>query len=56
MTDHIHPQDKLDAIQWALNELRFRAPQGGYTEQIDRNRIHTLELLRDQAQREARSA
>lgn len=55
MAGDIHPQDKLDALQWAINQLRSKAPQGGYSEQIDRNRVHTLEQLRDQAQRELRS-
>ncbi|MBB1060380.1 hypothetical protein [Marilutibacter spongiae] len=50
----IHPQDKLDALDWALQQLRFRAPQGGYQSQLDRNRLHTLEQLRDEAQRKAR--
>jgi hypothetical protein len=54
MAVEIHPQDKVDALQWAINQLRFKAPQGGYSEQIDRNRLHTLEQLRDEAQREAR--
>lgn len=56
MTDHIHPQDKVDALAWAIQQLRLRAPQGGYSEQIDRNRLHLLEQMRDQAQREARGA
>lgn len=56
MTDHIDPMDKVDALSWAIQQLRARAPQGGYGEQIDRNRLHVLELLRDDAQRKARGA
>lgn len=55
MTDHIHPADKHDALDFALKELRFRAPQGGYSEQIDRNRLHILEQMREQALRESRT-
>lgn len=54
MAGDIHPQDKLDALQWALNELRDRPIRVAY-EQLDRNRLHTLEQLRDEARREARS-
>jgi len=53
MTDHIDPMDKVDALAWALQQLKFKAPQGGF-DQLDRNRLHVLELLREDAQREAR--
>ncbi len=53
MSDGIHPQDKLDAIQWAIQQIRQYSPQYG-TDQLARNRVHTLEQLRDEAQREAR--
>lgn len=53
MTDHIDPIDKVDAISWAIQQLKFKAPQGGF-DQLDRNRLHVLELLREDAQREAR--
>ena len=42
MTDGIHPQDKLDAIQWAIQQIRQYSPQYG-TDQLARNRVHTLE-------------
>lgn len=53
MTDYIDPMDKVDAMVWAINRLKHTAPQGGF-DQLDRNRLHLLELLREDAQREAR--
>lgn len=54
MTEHIHPGDKADALRWAIKEIRFRAPQGGYGDQIDRNRLHILDQLAREAELEAR--
>lgn len=49
----MHADDKHDALEWAIKELRLNSMQGGF-DQLDRNRIHVLEQLRDEAQREAR--
>lgn len=49
----MHPDDQHDALTWAINQLKFRAPQGGH-DQLDRNRMHVLEQMRDAALREAR--
>lgn len=51
MTDFIDPQDKIDALSWAIQQLKA-APEP--ESQLDRNRMHILQLMRDQAQREAR--
>ncbi|MCD9096148.1 hypothetical protein [Luteimonas fraxinea] len=54
MSGHIDPQDKIDALAWALSIINKHAPAAGF-EQLDRNRLHTLALMRDDAQRDARS-
>ena len=51
--DHIDPQDKIDALSWAIGIINQHAPTGGF-EQLDRNRLHALQTLREQAQRAAR--
>lgn len=54
MSGHIDPQDKIDALVWAIGIINKNAPASGF-EQLDRNRLHTLALMRDDAQRDARS-
>lgn len=53
MADHIDPQDKIDALAWAIAIANKHAPAGGF-DQLDRNRLHALQTMRDQAQRDAR--
>jgi hypothetical protein len=53
MTDHIHPQDKLDALSWLIQQVRQHSPEYS-RDQLNRNRMHIAEQLRDQAQRHAR--
>ncbi|MCD9046826.1 hypothetical protein [Luteimonas sp. MHLX1A] len=44
------PSDQVDALMWAIKKL-----QGEAKDQLDRNRLHVLEQMRNQAEREARS-
>lgn len=53
-TDHIHPSDKADALEWGVREIKLRAPQGGLSNEPERSRLFILEQLRDEALREAR--
>lgn len=54
MTDHIHPQDKLDALIWLIQQVRSYSPDYG-KDQLNRNRMHIAEQMRDEAQRKARA-
>lgn len=49
----IFPEDKIDALQWVIQFARKNAPQGGH-DQLCKNRLHTLEQMAGEAQREAR--
>ncbi|MCD9005169.1 hypothetical protein LDO31_02770 [Luteimonas sp. XNQY3] len=53
MSDYIDPQDKIDALAWLIGIARENEPDDGYS-QLDRNRMHVAQLMRDQAQRAAR--
>lgn len=53
-TDHIHPSDKADALQWAVREIELRAPQGGLKQEPERGRYFILQELARDAEREAR--
>jgi hypothetical protein len=54
MTDSIHPNDKLDAILWAIEQVRRFSPPCVLKDQMARNRMIVLKQLRDETQREAR--
>lgn len=53
MTDHIHPQDKIDSLRWLIDQVKRHSPEFG-RDQLNRNRMHIAEQLRDEAQKEAR--
>lgn len=54
MSGSIDTQDKIDALAWAIAIINQHAPAAGY-DQLDRNRLHALKTMRDDAQRDARS-
>lgn len=51
---NMHPTDIIDALEWALRNLRTHAPENGLPP-IDRMRMHTLQRMCDEAQRAALS-
>lgn len=54
MTDHIHPSDKADALEWLIKQVKTYSPEYA-KDQVNRNRMHIAEQLREEAQREARA-
>lgn len=45
---HYKNTDAQDALQWALDQLEQIKPKGA-RDQVERNYIHSLEMMRNQA-------
>lgn len=54
MTGHIHPGDKADALDWLIRQVKAYSPEYA-ADQLNRNRMHLAEQMREEAQREARA-
>ena len=52
MQSTIDPSDKLDSLQWLIEQAR-KSPEYG-ADQLNRNRMHVAERWSDELRREAR--
>lgn len=49
----MHPSDKADALEWLIQQVRRYSPEFA-RDQLNRNRMHLAEQMRDEALREDR--